>query len=189
MIIGDAIHNLRASLDLAACGAVRVARGNIKDVHFPFASSCEKIDEQIKSKKIHRAGPNIMKFIRELKPYKGGNDILRSVHDLDIIDKHISIIPTTHLASITGDVIRDGKPAFVMRSITLGSIEDGQILMRLTPVDDLEPGTEIDASFEIAFAKEHPQSSKPILPWIKEAHQTISGIIRKMENICISDKQ
>jgi hypothetical protein len=31
-------------------------------------------------------------MIRSLKPYKGGNEALRAVHDLDITDKHDSLV-------------------------------------------------------------------------------------------------
>ena len=41
-IFGDAIHNMRAALDLAVCECVRFNKKSDKRVHFPF---CENSDE------------------------------------------------------------------------------------------------------------------------------------------------
>jgi hypothetical protein len=86
LIIGDAIHNLRTALDLLACDLVRLNGGNIKKVYFPFASEGDNLNKRIKERKIHRAGPDIVQIIKCLKPYKGGDNALWAIHDLDITD-------------------------------------------------------------------------------------------------------
>jgi len=48
----------------------------------------------IKSRKFHLAGEGAVAFLRELKPYHGGNFALRAIHDLDVRDKHQSLIST-----------------------------------------------------------------------------------------------
>ncbi len=91
-IIGDAIHNLRAALDLMASELARRNGASDKDVYFPFAASADDLDAAIKARCFHKAGPASVKLLKEsIHPYRGGNDTLCAVHDLDIQDKHTGI--------------------------------------------------------------------------------------------------
>lgn len=111
--VGDAVHNLRAALDLLAVEVVDRNGGNTKSVYFPFADSAESLDGIIRRRNFHRASGADLRTLRELEPYVGGNRLLRSLHDLDIQDKHHSLIP--HAALITGPKVSvktdsSGKP-------------------------------------------------------------------------------
>ena len=97
---GDAIHNLRSCLDIAAVDAVRLSGGNTNNVYFPFADQEDNLETAIKKKNFHRAEQSFSKVVRSLKPFKGGNKMLRGIHDLDIMDKHIVLIATSHMAQI-----------------------------------------------------------------------------------------
>lgn len=90
-IAGDALHNLRASLDLAACELARANGESDKNVHFPFAERAEDLDLMVKTKNFRRAGPDAVRLLHTLKPYTGGNIALRALHDLDVQDKHRTI--------------------------------------------------------------------------------------------------
>src|SRR5665213_2124187 len=92
-ILGDIIHNLRSALDLTACEMANANGQDIEGVYFPFCRSVDGLDEMIKRRKFDRAGPGAVALLRELKPYHGGNAALRAVHDLDVRDKHQSLIP------------------------------------------------------------------------------------------------
>ena len=54
----------------------------------------------IEKRHINRAAPEVVQIIRSLKPYKGGNEALRAIHDLDIFDKHKTIIPCLGITDI-----------------------------------------------------------------------------------------
>jgi hypothetical protein len=99
-ILGDCIHNLRTSLDLMACELVRSVNGNDNRVYFPFSHSEDDLDLVIKEKNFHRAGQDAVELVKSLKPYRGGNQMLRAMHDLDIEDKHKALIVTATGASI-----------------------------------------------------------------------------------------
>lgn len=92
--LGDAIHNMRAALDLMASELARVNGKSDKDVHFPFANSKENFPDQIRSKNFDRAGDDVVALVKTFEPYSDGNKILRAIHDLDIRDKHRNIIVT-----------------------------------------------------------------------------------------------
>jgi hypothetical protein len=93
-VIGDCIHNLRAALDLMACDLVRAANGNDKHVYFPFAHHEADLEKMIKEKNFDRAGVDAVTLLKSFKPYRGGDELLRAMHDLDIEDKHKALIIT-----------------------------------------------------------------------------------------------
>jgi hypothetical protein len=94
-IIGDVVHNLRAALDLVACDMIRAVEGkdaNVDRVYFPFCQSADDLEDMIRTRHFHRAGEQAVQVLRRLKPYRGGNADLRAIHDLDVQDKHTSLI-------------------------------------------------------------------------------------------------
>lgn len=92
-IIGDVVHNVRSSLDLMASELARLNQKNDNNVYFPFAESSAGLDEMITRKNFSRCGSAAVALLRSFKPYKNGNQELRVIHDLDVIDKHRSLIP------------------------------------------------------------------------------------------------
>lgn len=92
--LGDAIHNMRTSLDLMASELARLNGKSDKDVYFPFAASKDQFPDALKRQNFHRAGEDSVALIKQFAPYKGGNEKLRVIHDLDIEDKHRAILIT-----------------------------------------------------------------------------------------------
>src|SRR5216683_4202653 len=92
-ISGDIIHNLRSALDhlahqLVFVGSPHLTTSTIsRNIGFPIAESMAKY-EAIKVGKVEGMRPEAKEAIDRLKPYKGGNDPLWRVHELDNIDKH-----------------------------------------------------------------------------------------------------
>ncbi|WP_430431165.1 hypothetical protein [Oceanicaulis sp.] len=92
LLIGDAIHNLRAALDIMLCEAFRIRGRSTREVRFPFCSEESEFSKIADRRDVGRE-PDIKRFIEGIKPYWGGNDALRGLHQLDIQDKHLLIIP------------------------------------------------------------------------------------------------
>ena len=92
MLIGDAIHNLRAALDIMVCDIARLRGKSSDKLKFPFAADAEML-ERILKKDFPRLGPDVVEAIRSQHPYIGGNLALRGLHDLDIDDKHETVLP------------------------------------------------------------------------------------------------
>lgn len=87
-IAADAIHNLRAALDLMASELARSNGESDENVYFPFGTDESHFNKQIGKKKFHLAGDDAVALIKTLRPYKGGNAALRALHDIDVQDKH-----------------------------------------------------------------------------------------------------
>lgn len=102
VILGDILHNLRSALDYAACELVRSKCHSDKGVYFPFCEHKDGIDEMIRKKNFHRAGVDAIEVLKGLMPYKGGDYMLRGIHDLDIRDKHqmLILVPLTSFSPV-----------------------------------------------------------------------------------------
>lgn len=93
LALGDAIHNLRSALDLMACDLAALNEQSVESVYFPIAKSESDLPKLMKSKNFTRTSSEAQRLLLDLKPYTGGTDQLRILHDLDITDKHQLIIP------------------------------------------------------------------------------------------------
>ncbi len=94
VVVGDCIHSLRTSLDLMSSEMARLNGHSDKNVHFPFADTLAEFEKAIKNKNFKKCGDDAVSLLNTLKPYRGGNEHLRALHDLDIQDKHQALIPT-----------------------------------------------------------------------------------------------
>ena len=48
----------------------------------------------ITKRNFDKAGPDAVSLLHTFAPYHGGNELLRAVHDLDIEDKHTTLLET-----------------------------------------------------------------------------------------------
>jgi hypothetical protein len=119
LVTGDAIHNLKTALDYAwrevLTKFVPAAVDNF--AKFPVRKSRDDLEGALNGRKINVAAPNLFALIvSSIKSYKGGNDSLWAIHQLDIIDKHRLLLPVmnyTALQSIelendAGEIIKGG---------------------------------------------------------------------------------
>jgi hypothetical protein len=102
---GDVIHNLRSALDHLAYNLVQVA-GNkpYSGTGFPIAESMTKY-ETVKARKVEGMSSDAKRAIDGLKPYRGGNEPLWRIHDLDIVDKHRGLVVVAENFLFTADHI------------------------------------------------------------------------------------
>ncbi|MDT7529471.1 hypothetical protein OVY29_12425 [Sphingopyxis sp. SE2] len=138
-IVGDAVHNLRAALDLMAVSLVELRGQNSKSVYFPFCEQEVDLDLMIKKRNFHRAGPESVALLESLKPFKGGNIALRAIHDLDIQDKHHRLIPSTNMMT-TPEVYADTSTWPPVIRMVEGSVPEIAVSF---PTDSVFAGREI----------------------------------------------
>jgi hypothetical protein len=92
MITGDAVHNLRSALDLLAWALyARRTKGKGTHIYFPIFETPKKYKSG-SERKVEGISEADIEAITLLKPYKGGNDHLWGLHELDITDKHRLLI-------------------------------------------------------------------------------------------------
>ncbi len=103
LIIGDAVHNLRSALDHLACEMVSIAGETIsRKTQFLFRDTRQELENSIAQGDLKNIGTDIISLLLDgIKPYKiGGNSVLYTINNLDIIDKHRLLIPTITIGAL-----------------------------------------------------------------------------------------
>lgn len=177
-VIGDAIHNMRASLDLLACGLVeKNGHTDLANVYFPFAESESELDNMIRKRKVDKASPQAVALIKALKPFKGGNVAIRAVHDLDIWDKHRAIIPDASLISALGSSVGH----YELSQLPLGEIGGGMSHRSNMLVSAVEPGLSFPAKIELRLPEGAPLGKLPLIPTLRDLATDFERIIDAFE--------
>jgi hypothetical protein len=201
LLMGDAIHNLRSTLDYSICDVCIAAGADPERVQFPFAKRAESLESVIKNRQVQLAGPKIVQAIRDLKPYPGGNDDLFGLHMLDIADKHRLLIPTVGMASLAGITIPNlDKNTWAFMEASRGAFVDlkhKQEIVRVHYVSPLdrntrrlmqrltEPETDIGGSFHLAFGKGLPFENEPVITVLARLTQMVSTALRMIASATI----
>jgi hypothetical protein len=105
-IIGDILHNLRSSLDLMyevvvlSCGGVPTRK-----TRFPIFESRQElenvfINSALQQRQITKHVAHFL--VSEVSPYRGGNESLWALHELNIVDKHKALLPVIELVAFIG---------------------------------------------------------------------------------------
>ena len=180
LIIGDTVHNLRSALDNLWWELVDRCGGTCdENTYFPIAKSLERLERVIKDRKIEAIGMDFAELLREkFKSYKGGNDALYGLHELNNIDKHRLLIPTyagVEFRGVTGNI---GVAKFKNSGVTLGQ-------------DAVMNFAEITEQYEfkhsgvptlfIVFGEGQPFQFEPIIPTLENLSILVQSIIQDIE--------
>jgi hypothetical protein len=110
LIAGDALHNLRASLDFAWVSTIeRLLPDKLTSyTKFPMRESRQEFHNALHGIDIDTRCPALYDCLMRIEPYGGGNySMLCTLHDLDISDKHLLLLGLDPVGQITGITIRE----------------------------------------------------------------------------------
>lgn len=109
-IIGDAIHNLKSALDhvwFETLGRL-IPSIDWTQAKFPVYPTRKPLEDKLRNLQIDATCPVFYRMIvGQIKPYDGGDWAIRTLHKLDIRDKHRLLIPTSSYSSISDLYIED----------------------------------------------------------------------------------
>jgi hypothetical protein len=181
-IVGDVIHNLRAALDLLACGLVGRKGENTRKVYFPFSTSASTFDEALQKSRIGRAGSDVVDAIRSLKPYRDGDTALWGLHGLDIEDKHRALI----LLAVAGPgelLVFDEEFGYTTLATGLIPLEDGAIVGYDNTHDPKDPrfSEYFEVSFRIVFGGTGPFSNSDVRETLLGLCQLVGTTIKRFD--------
>ena len=91
LIAGDVLQNLRSALDYLACSLVLANGGKVtSQTSFPILENVPSTPEEERSfaRKVKGMREDAKDLIRACKPYKGGDEVLWRLHELNRRDKH-----------------------------------------------------------------------------------------------------
>ncbi|MFO7982310.1 MAG: hypothetical protein R6V08_02560 [Desulfuromonadales bacterium] len=197
IIIGDVVHNIRASIDHAyweVTNAFAKSEGEKNKIQFPITSTKESFEKSVIPGLPSRVSESFAKTLLSLKPYRedGGNKDLCAIHDLDIIDKHKLLIPTGNYTRITSEIIQRQVPDFPSGITNFGasnchrdvvwsipSMNRKQRRARKFPKSGILE-QELSVPVDIVFSVRETIDSKPVIPtlhhFIDVARQTVEAL-------------
>ncbi|MBA9065651.1 hypothetical protein GGQ91_005073 [Methylobacterium fujisawaense] len=182
-MVGDIVHNLRASLDLMATDLHRISGGDpkhSKKVHYPFCNDRSELNATISARKLNRIDPAFREIIDATAPFKGGNDGLYAVHQLDILDKHQTLVPTLSIVQMDWPVpIVEGDQKFG----TCVAM-DGQRLMLFPPgLCPLPIGSRIPADVTVVFDDVDVFRGIEIVPQLAACIRSVEHILNLFKRV------
>jgi hypothetical protein len=206
-IIGDAVHNLRSSLDYLAWQLVEVSGGTPgTSTYFPISQTAAK-HKTSSHGKVQGMNSKFIAMIDALKPYGGGNDGFWKLHKLDIFDKHQMLaIAAFHVENISlGFRPRPGQtwgiqtrfwgtltPPFGPGEIPppgplrYPMLEDGQeFARRIPPTTPFEMDPDISLSYDISFVEPSVVHAEPVLPLLTQLTELVESVVDGFEPFVI----
>lgn len=180
-LIGDAIHNLRASLDIMIFSLIGSRVAEIDKVSFPISKTAKGLEGAITGRQVHVAGPKIVDAIKSLEPYPNGKYGLYALHELDIRDKHRLILPAWRTAEITQadfkkihrlfDFQRADNVTFNFQmdpdKPVLAAVQFQHSEMRAKDIPFHQEEASIQPIFRLCFDKGHELASWPIIEGLR----------------------
>jgi hypothetical protein len=189
-IAGDAVHNLRASLDLLIWQLV-LANGKTPDPDFAKFRIFKHPNE---------VGPGLGKIeglpesavdrIKAFRPYESGNHLLYQLHRLDIADKHHVLLPAVFVGGmmafnvqktreVRDEALRSGQPPppFVFAKYG-GShpVEDKTEIFRV-PKGDAHMYMKPQFSRDIAFREPEIVKGQSVLGLLHQFANLVEGFV------------
>jgi hypothetical protein len=166
-ITGDALQNLWSALDHLAYQLVLVGTGKpgpFRHVYFPIDNDATKYEAD-KMRKVQGMRPAAIKAIDTVKPYKGGNDALWRLDQLNNVDKHrllitvgsafrsvdINAVICPHVHTLHPDFTAMLPPLFVRPADRLFPLKAGDELFIDTP--DSKVNEQMQFRFDVAFGE------------------------------------
>jgi hypothetical protein len=177
LVVGDAIHNLRTSLDYLVDALVR-ANGQSPETYTAFpvwrkpgVPGRAPLVSLVR-RKVGGVSPEAFCAFEALQPYAGGADEqLWALDQLDIIDKHrLPLLLTMRLAN-RGAQVRLGNrvdederpPVYLGFSIEFPPFKDGDVLARLPRAGNPKTDDRVKFAFDVAFGEPEPLRGEQVL--------------------------
>jgi hypothetical protein len=189
-IAGDAIHNLRSSLDLLFTELVR-ERHNTPNPseYFPTSGTREGYETRCDTQVKGRISDDAFKLVCAAEAYPGGNgEALWRVHRLDVEDKHLILYALSfNLSSLSPGIPKaENFPDWVNQAMGEGM---GQIFLR--PANNLFPLKEGDElfigpteplkdpkfRFDVAFTQPEIVKGEPVLPTLVQMREAVESTV------------
>jgi len=153
-IVGDAVHNLRSSLDHMVSAVARTAGQRDDRTSFPSFTEPQCWEDR-GLRDLGKLPSNALTTIKGLQPYhtpEARKHVLYLLNSLWNHDKHRDIVLTGWCVARAGFDQSDPGKVPIMAS---GVIEDGAVILRDPPPHNVDPRTVFD--FDVAFGPgSHP---------------------------------
>jgi hypothetical protein len=188
VLVAEIIYHLRSSLDqiAVALGRLSASKPNVKKTYFPTGDRFKAFRAD-RMKKLAGVDKDLVLLVVKLKPYGGGNDLLRSVFPLANEDKHLELIAMAASGQITGiqgytfvnaSIALDEGPRALHDDITFAQFyAPGGII----PNDD---NSQVKVNGRITFGNVAGLHGIPVISRLEELTQLIEKVLEVFVTHC-----
>jgi hypothetical protein len=203
LIIGDAIHNLRAALEIMLYVLAQERATSKSSIQFPFPAkgTDDALVGAIDRGQVKFAGKKVVEAIRRLDPRPGGDKKLNAIHFADVRDKHHLLILSKATTAFTYEFLRAiganpndmqilGGPRLRVTmgfggSLLMPATDQHDILQVINPLGPVNlPNSKQEAkvqpSFVIIFEQGQPLEGLPVIDTLRKAAIEVRGALNEM---------
>lgn len=184
--VGDVVHNLRGALDHLLHRIMPSTALWTRSSAFPVAQSAHEY-RSTKHRRLKGLPQALVDRIDLLQPYKGGNDAIWRLHELDCIDKHRLLLTFAvahdrrwldHRMTWLDPVPFLGVPR---PRRTIIPVEDGAELMSIRH----DPRVDMKEQFTFLVAFNEPQviQPEPVVPTLLQFADLVESIIAVFDDV------
>lgn len=190
VITGEILYLLRSALDhLVTQVATKRNVTVIKRTGFPIESTRDKFENVIARREIEQRLPDLCAVLRDLKPYKGGNDLLWWLHWINGQEKHQMLVPIAGSRIINKiELTRTTEEAFDIGLDRGGGwvrLDKDYVVMTLSPSGKAKG--KIDAIFTVSLSEVNGLQFQPIGQTLTQFSDLVSGIVNIFRQRFFSD--
>ncbi len=170
LLIGDALFNIRSSLDHLAWRLVEANGGTpSRSTEFPVCESKARYESVANGRRIHGISDAAVRVLDGLQPYQGGNGLFWVLREAHNCDKHRHLLGANIARDRMNIRKRGGKSAFVSKWIDpTVPIEDGHEIGRLlAPFDDSDD-LHVEVAFQVSFVQPLAVRGQPVVALLRQ---------------------
>jgi len=193
LILGDAVHAIRCSLDYFAYAAVSAPTDQtvfpvLRQSRVPTARELKTLVDG----KVVGASKQLRQALYALQPHFGGHgEYIWLIHHLDLIDKHrllvtIGIAYSSFIfdaaAMLRGltDWTKDLPPMPIgLRPASRYPVQNGSALFTADP-DFFEKHKDLKFTFDVAFGEPQILVGEPVVPTLRRLLDEVDGLLKRL---------
>lgn len=178
-IIGDAVNNLRESLDLWMNAAAKIV-GPPKKLHFPFSKEWKDLKTSLNYQKVHKAFPDAADFIfNDIRPCRDTNLYLWAATSLCNDNKHndfLPIITATNINNINANIGTN-----TMKNLNIGGDANREIKM-IRSDTPIAVQNNFSTSIEMRFPNGAVFENAPVIPTLTQMSQVVTETLDALKH-------
>jgi hypothetical protein len=185
LIVGDAVHNLRAALDFAWFDTIErigVPKSSRDKRNFPIRKTQRELEDALRGIDIDTLFPDLFKLlVFDIKPYEGPHpSIVWVLHNLDIADKHMFPLELSSLAEIRGVKFRE-KGGEISFKGGMATQQTGPHVIPFEPEVTIEDNGKL--SLAITFKEAGAFHHLPVVALLPGFGQYVFHIVKQLAQI------
>jgi hypothetical protein len=191
IILGDAIHNLRAVLDHAYFSIITRNTSRRDNIQFPIYRPDNKKDV-LGRRLVKLAGEKVCEAIEYCQPEPGGRYLIYELDAIDVEDKHRAILIAARSGYIPAALLSVVLPEIGVQFTGPGIFRftgdgDDVFSVAMPPIHPItkhgtfENEVKVATRFDLIFGEGNPFASREIIPTINELRQNVATAA---ETIC-----